>query len=159
MSISIDQITDTIFLGSTPYNLDDINLLVEHFGIDSVISLQSDIDLLQRNISIEQFERHYKDRGVEFSRFSIEDFNVDELAKKLYEPTQELSRQVALDKKVFVHCNAGICRASSTVLAYLCAYRDYGIDDGIAFIRQQRPIINPAKKAVVKTLERLKETN
>jgi len=156
MSISIDQITDSIFLGSTPYNLDDINHLVDNFGIDSVISLQSDIDLLERNISIEEFEKHYKGRGVEFSRFSIEDFNVDALAKKLYEPTQELEKQISKRKTVFVHCNAGICRASSTVLAYLCAYENYEINAGVSFIRESRKIVNPAISAVRKTLERMR---
>jgi len=155
MSISIDQITDNILLGSTPYNLDDINHMIDSYAIDSVISLQSDIDLTQRNICIEQFEKHYKDRGVAFSRFSIEDFNVDALAKKLYEPTQELAKQISLGKKVYVHCNAGICRASSAVLAYLCAYKNYEIHTGVSFIRENRKIANPAIGAVRKTLERM----
>ena len=157
--ISVSQITTQIYLGSTPYNRDDIDYLVSNFSINSVLSLQSDFDLKRRKIPIQELEAYYRQLGISFSRYGIRDFSVEDMAKKLYAPTQELNRQIELGKTVFVHCNSGICRAPSTVLAFLCRYSGHSLKEGLALIRQKRPIVNPYVDAVMKTLEQLAKTD
>jgi predicted protein tyrosine phosphatase len=153
--ISIDQITTQIYLGSTPYSVSDAKVMVEDFAINSVLSLQSDEDISDRKIPLPELRNCYKDQSVEFKRFAIKDFDVEGLAKKLYEPTLYLAQEIKQGKSVFVHCNSGICRAPSTVLAYLVAYEEYSIEEGLSLMRLKRPIVNPYIPAIEKVLERI----
>ena len=54
-----------------------------------------------------------------------------------------------------MHCNAGICRAPATVLGYLCHFRGLSLEDGLAYIRENRPQANPYTGAVSKALRQL----
>ena len=49
-------------------------------------------------------------------------------------------------KIVYVHCTAGMYRASSTVILYLVLYENFEIDNAIEFCSKYRPIICPMLK-------------
>jgi len=62
---------------------------------------------------------------------------------------------LAIGHRVYVHCNAGVCRAPATVLGYLCHYRGMTVDHGLEYLRAKRPQVHPYIGAVEKALEKL----
>ncbi|KAL7074810.1 hypothetical protein ACQ4LE_005604 [Meloidogyne hapla] len=45
--------------------------------------------------------------------------------------------------KVLIHCNAGISRSTSIVIAYLMHYKKLTVDKALEHVRSQRPIARP----------------
>jgi atypical dual specificity phosphatase len=66
-----------------------------------------------------------------------------------------LNALLAVGHRVYVHCNAGVCRAPATVLGYLCHFREMSMQDGLEYIRSQRPQVHPYISAVEIALEKL----
>ena len=151
--MSLNKISDQVTVGSAPKDIGDVRELYEKHKINSVLSLQTDIDLQARGINKELLEKHYQQRHMVFKRFPIDDVNPEDTAKKILAPIRYLVEQVKKNNVVYVHCNAGICRATSTVLGYLYLHHGMPLEDGLAFIRSKRPIANPYLSAVREALE------
>ena len=117
--MSLNQISSQVIVGSSPKDVGDVRELHEAHKVSSVLSLQTDADLTVRNIDIKLLEAHYLKRQMSFQRFPIDDVNPNDMVEKILLPIQYLVNQVEQEKTVYVHCNAGICRATSTVLGYL----------------------------------------
>lgn len=146
--INFDRIEDNIFIGSAPRNLIDVGRLANQLKITAVLSLQSDEDFKSHKINIREIAAAYENAGIAFHRHQITDFDAQDMARRLVEPVQTMGHLMDQNQRVYVHCNAGICRASATVLGYLHIYRGMDLDEGLAFIRSKRPIANPYMDAV-----------
>lgn len=48
-----------------------------------------------------------------------------------------------LNGKIIVHCNAGVSRSSSVVIAYLMKKFSYSFDFALEFVKHKRPCIQP----------------
>lgn len=151
--MSISQITTQVLVGSSPKDSGDVRELYEKHAVTSVLNLQTDADLRLRGINIELLKEHYHFRGMAFSRFAIDDVDPQDMVNKIIHPITYLGDQVELGRKVYVHCNAGICRANSAVLGYLYLYEGMDLAEGLQFIREKRPIANPYVSAVREALE------
>jgi len=151
--ISINQITKNIFVGSSPKDEKDIVALYQKYQINSVISLQTNKDMQTRNLILEHIEKIYQGLGIEFKRFPIIDVDSADMVAKLIYPIRHLIDEVKRDNRIYVHCNAGICRASSTVLGYLYYYEGMSLKEGSKYIRERRPIANPDIEAVRQVIQ------
>jgi atypical dual specificity phosphatase len=154
--INFNPIDQFIFIGSTPQNEMDVARLAQ-MKVSAVLSLQSDVDLKQHRIDWKKLQAEYNARNITVARFPIMDFDEDDLGNKIAAPIQQLKQYLDVGHRVYVHCNAGICRASSTVLGYYMAYKGMSFDQGLAFIRTHRPQVNPYKNAVLKGVKALSE--
>jgi len=154
--INFNQIEDSIFIGSAPQNDVDVARLAQ-MKITAVVSLQSDEDLTAHRIDWQKLQNDYQQNSIDIQRFPINDFDEVDLGNRLPEPIQALGALIGVGHKVYVHCNAGICRAPGTVLGYLCHYRQMSVEQGLSYIRQNRPQANPYKKAVLRALTNLQE--
>lgn len=152
--INFDRIEDEIFVGSAPASSVDVARL-KPLRITTVISLQSDEDFKTHRINFAKLQSAYNYNNIALLRYPILDFDEQDLGKRLAEPVKALNRLVSAGHRVYVHCNAGVCRAPATVLGYLCHYRGMSIDEGLAYIRQFRPQANPYISAVKRALEDL----
>ena len=151
--LSISQISAQILLGSSPKDIRDVRELFEKHAVDSVLSLQTDADLRIRKINIELLKQHYQQRKMNFFRFPIDDVDPEDMVEKILQPIEYLGQQIQLGKTVYVHCNAGICRAPSTVLGYLTLFEGMDLTEGLHYIRQRRAFANPYVAAVREALE------
>lgn len=156
--INFNQIENDIYIGSAPQNDLDVSSLAK-MKITAVVSLQSDNDLTTHQIDWKKIQSNYQYNSIEIHRFPIIDFDEVDLGNRLAEPIQALNSLMGSGHKVYVHCNAGICRAPATVLGYLCHYRQMTVDQGLSYIRQHRPQANPYKKAVVRALANLQSVS
>lgn len=151
--MSLSQISVQVMVGSTPKDVGDVRELCDKHGVTSVLSLQTNADLRSRGINIDLLETQYQKREMNFQRFPIDDVSPEDMAQKILLPIQYLVDQVNKDKLVYVHCNAGICRATSTVLGYLYLEQGMTMQQGLEYIRSKRPIANPYVSAVTQALE------
>jgi len=154
--INFSRIENDIFIGSAPHGSVDVSRL-KQMKISAVVSLQSDADLKAYKIDWKQLQSAYQYNDIAIQRFPIIDFDEHDLGKNLATPVKALNRLLSLKHRVYVHCNAGICRAPATVLGYLCHYRGLNMEQGLDYIRLNRPQVNPYKNAVNIALEQLKQ--
>lgn len=145
--INFNRIETDIFIGSAPQTNVDVTQLTQ-MKINAVLSLQSDGDLENHRIDWKKLQSIYQYNGFSVQRFQIVDFDAIDLGNKLTSPVKALNSLLSTGHRVYVHCNAGICRAPATVLGYLCHYRDLSIEDGLAYIRENRPQVHPYISAV-----------
>ena len=152
--INFDSIEENIFLGSAPQsNVDAARL--KQMKVTAVLSLQSDADFKAHRIDWKKLQSAYQYNEIVVQRFPIIDFDEDDLGNRLADPVRALNALLAVGHRVYVHCNAGVCRAPATVLAYLCHYRGMGIDEGLEYLRRSRPKVHPYISAVEKALKEL----
>ena len=71
----------------------------------------------------------------------------------LKEAVDFVTEQRKSGKTVYVHCAGGISRAGMVSTAYLMADRGWTRDQALAFIRQQRPQVNPNPAFMDRLLE------
>ncbi|MFT6406997.1 MAG: protein-tyrosine phosphatase [Arenicella sp.] len=152
--INFDRIEANIFLGSAPQSSIDVARL-KQMKITAVLSLQSDADFKSHRIDWKKLQNAYQQNNISVQRFAIVDFDEVDLGNKLAEPVQALNALLAGGHRAYVHCNAGVCRAPATVLAYLCHYRGMSIQGGLEFLRRSRPQVHPYISAVEKSLVKL----
>ena len=152
--ISYSQIETDIFIGSAPQSSVDVARLLE-LNVSAVLSLQSDEDFRSHGIDWKKIQSIYRYNDIEVQRFQINDFDETDMGNKLVPPVQMLNDLLTQGKCVYVHCNAGVCRAPGTVLAYLSHYRGMSVEQGLVYIRRKRPQANPYIGAVTKALNQL----
>ena len=152
--INFSRIEPNIFIGSAPQTKMDADRLAQ-MKITAVISLQSDADLKGHGIDWPKLQNDYEDLGIFAERFPIVDFDEADLGRRLPEPVMTLNQLLSVGHRLYVHCNAGICRAPATVLTYFCHYRGLSIQDGLSMLRKERPQVHPYIGAVELALESL----
>jgi len=155
--INFGRIEENIFIGNAPQSIIDISRL-KQMKMTAVVSLQSDQDLKSLNIDWKKMQDAYLHCNISVQRFPIVDFDKVDLGNKLLGPVQALDCLLQSDHQVYVHCNAGVCRAPATVLGYLCHYRSMPIDQGLAYIRRNRPQANPYISSIEYALAQLAES-
>ena len=153
--INFSRIEPNIFVGSAPQTKMDADRLAQ-MKITAVISLQSDADLKGHGIDWPKLQNDYEDLGIFAERFPIVDFDEADLGRRLPEPVMTLNQLLSVGHRLYVHCNAGICRAPATVLTYICHYRGLSIQDGLTMLRKERPQVHPYLGAVELALKSLK---
>jgi protein-tyrosine phosphatase len=154
--INFSQIEADIFIGSAPLNSVDVARL-KQMKITSVLSLQSDEDLKSHKIDWKKLQAAYQYNGILVQRFPITDFDEKDLGDKLPRAIYGMHTLLTENHRIYVHCNAGVCRAPATVLGYLCHYRGMDIDTGLAYIRRARPQVNPYHASIKLALRELEE--
>ncbi|MGH1539186.1 MAG: dual specificity protein phosphatase family protein [Arenicella sp.] len=151
--INFNRIEDNIFIGSAPSHVVDVQRLDKQLKITAILSLQTDKDFRHYKIGIDGLLDAYKMSGIEFHRYPITDFDADDMARKLVAPVKALKQLLMQEHRVYVHCNAGICRAPATVLGYLHAYEGMPLDEGLTYLRTKRPIANPFMDSVRQAMQ------
>ena len=153
--INFSRIEQDIFVGSAPQSEVDASRLAQ-MKISAVLSLQSDDDLKVHRIDWNKLQAAYVDLGIQAQRFPIIDFDEADLGRKLPEPVKALDQMLTEGRRVYVHCNAGICRAPATVLTYFCHFREVSLEQGLAALRKERPQVHPYLGAVEIALNSLR---
>lgn len=132
-----NQITPAILLGSAPSTEKEVALLAEQ-GVGAVLNLQTDADLSYHEISWADLAASYEAHGIRALRHPVTDFDPDALREHLPGCVADLTDLLAQADVAFVHCNVGMNRSPTTVIAYL--HRQAGMELGAAthFVRTRR---------------------
>ncbi len=152
--INFGRVDKNIFVGNAPQTSVDVARL-QQMKITSVVSLQSDDDIISHQIDWPKLKRAYDYNNIVVHRFPIIDFDEHDLGQRLPDPVTMLDKLLSVEHRVYVHCNAGVCRAPATVLTYLCHYQGLSLEQGLDKIRSERPQANPYIGAVERALNEL----
>ena len=117
--MDVSQILPSLFVGTFPKSPQDIDRLRHDFGITAVLNAQTDDDMAYWGINWSRMESYYRQAGVEVRRVPVWDFDKDDLRRQLPECVNVLDELLRKGRTVYVHCNMGVNRSPSIVIAYL----------------------------------------
>ena len=123
-----------IFIGPCITNLEDIGKL-ENAGINAVLSIQTDKDLLQNHINLDFISKSLQEVDIVMERYPIIDFSAADLRNKIRGAAAVLDNLISQSKTVYVHCTAGIGRAPAVVVGYLVEFDGYSVDSALNHVR------------------------
>jgi len=119
ITLSWDKVAPQIIVGSYPDSPESISFLKDELGVTAVLNLQSDKDLYRRGIRWELLWRAYVGQSMEVVRVPIIDLKPTDLEKNMSEAVDALTALASRHEKIYVHCNVGINRSPTAVIAYL----------------------------------------
>jgi hypothetical protein len=132
-----------LIIGSCPRSPADVDRLIDEAGVEAIICLQCTLCHGAMKIDWEPIKQRALERGVLIVRVSVRDFDRLDQAKMLPEMVRKLALFQALGKRTYVHCTAGINRASLTVLGYLTFVNGMDYDAALEIVKKNRPQANP----------------
>jgi protein-tyrosine phosphatase len=147
----VSRILPNLLVGEYPRVADAGWLQAEH-GVSAVLSLQHESDLWDKGVSLDELEREYRDRAIEFRHVPVEDASESDLDAALPRAVAVLRDLIARGHTVFLHCNAGYNRAPTVAIAYLCAVRGMSLDDAVVAVKRCRacvPYVTTLRKRYV----------
>lgn len=131
-----------IYIGPYPQTFNDFEELAKA-KITAILNLQTDKDLLHRQINNKAQTKECASLGINLVRYPIEDFDQEDLELKLKGAGDKLKELLDEGKSVYVHCTAGMSRAAATVIIYLVLHEDYSVEAARKFVKEHRSIICP----------------
>ncbi len=116
----------------------DVNIL-QKMEITSILSLQSDQDLANCDISPRKLHNAYAQAAIELHRIPTADFNKQALAVNLPQGVDELEKILTPRwAKVYVHCTAGFNRGPTLAAAYLIKIRGLSAREAYEYVTSRR---------------------
>ncbi|AYV80996.1 MAG: dual specificity protein phosphatase 10 [Harvfovirus sp.] len=125
------KIIDNLYLGDANSGK-DIELL-RKFNIIAIVNISGGKLLFQQEIK--------------YLRINITDSNKANIADYLDEVTQFILDNVKLGG-VLVHCQAGISRSPSFIVAFLAKHNNMSVTDALAYVKKCRPSVRPKDKFI-----------
>jgi len=138
LTLSCDEVTEGVVVGTYPQTPEDIRHMKEKLGVTAVLSLQDDDDLEALGVRWDLFARGYQANGIVAVREPVKDFSPRALGARLAACVAALERLVAAGHRVYVHCTAGINRSPTVVIAWLHAHRGLSVADAAAQVTGRR---------------------
>lgn len=126
---------------------DDIERIHTQTKASGIFSLQHDDCLAYWNVDYAAMHRAGNALGLSMERCPIRDFNIPDMRRQLPAAISVLANMLARERRVYVHCIAGLGRAPLVVLGYLTLVEGYAPDDAIRCILEGRPGAVPAWEA------------
>lgn len=130
---SMHEVTPGIFVGGYLAASDPVR--IQHFGINRIIKMFAD--------SAEYYGGAYEHPGVQKVVFDTHDTPEFDIRASLLAAHKILAQWRKENRKVLVHCHAGISRSVSVVLLYLMVYEGLSLDNALAKVRRVRPWAGP----------------
>ena len=116
--MDVSKILANLFVGTFPRSPGDIDRLRRE-GITAVLNVQTDDDMAYWGVNWNRMESYYRETGVEVRRVPVRDFDKDDLRCQLPRCVEVLDELLSQGHIVYVHCNMGVNRSPSIVIAYL----------------------------------------
>lgn len=77
-------------------------------------------------------------------RISLDDLESENLLAILPEAVAWVNAAMGDDNaRIMVHCEHGVSRSASVVIAWLMKDREWGLEDSLAFVKEKRSAVNP----------------
>lgn len=124
--LQVAAVLQGLFMGSQDVT-QDLNLLRTN-KITDILSIGIKVDKL------EGFCYHY------FNALDLPEFNLLEVFDACFEL---IDRIINSGGSVYVHCNAGVSRSASVVIAYLMKTENLSYNQAYQYLKTVRPSVNP----------------
>jgi atypical dual specificity phosphatase len=147
--MNLSQVLPRLFVGSCPSHAEDISHLKADYGITAILNLQTDHDLDYCGLDWPQFDARCQEFGIEMRRIAITNDDGRDLLEKLPDCVQTMDELLSNGHTVYVHCNFGVSRSPSVVLAYLVWRLGWNLDDATEHVIRCRSC-SPNIRAIVR---------
>jgi atypical dual specificity phosphatase len=137
-AMDYSQILPNLHVGSCPRSPEDIDRLKREAGVTAVVNLQTSGDFTYWDIDWPELEAYYRESGVVVRWLPIQDFNRDALREGLPKCVEVVDGLVKEDHTVYVHCNIGVNRSPSVVIAYLHWVEGRALDEAVDHVMRFR---------------------
>lgn len=117
--------------------------MVDEAGIDAVLNLQSDLCFDALKIPYDSIRKRALERGIRLERVAIRDFDHADQSLMLPVAVRLLNSLIGRGMKVYVHCTAGINRATLTTVGHLTFVQQMDLEDAVALVKSCRPVAHP----------------
>lgn len=148
----IDSILPQLLVGACPRSRADIDQLKADFGVTAILNLQTEEDLRYWGIDWPDLEAYYRDTGLAVRRTPVRDFDPAALRNNLPYCVRELRALVQAGHTVYVHCNAGVNRSPTTIIAYLHWVEQRELGESVWLVTS-RHTCDPYVSAVIQATE------
>eukprot|EP00873_Tetraselmis_striata_P006296 jgi/Tetstr1/426560/TSEL_001636.t1 len=142
-TLNWDPILPGLAIGSCPREPADVVRLAEEAGVEAIVCLQSEVCHEAMEIEWGPVETKARELGIMVTRVAVKDFDRLDQATMVPEMGKMIALCRALGKNTYIHCTAGINRASLATVTYLTWYCGMEVDEALALVREQRPQANP----------------
>ena len=144
-TLNWDEIDDHIVVGSCPRTPADVAALAGPAGPrpTAILCLQSDLCWDALSIDGSAVVAASRGAGILHARVAVRDFDHADQALMLPEAVRLLATLVAAGHRVYVHCTAGINRATLTVVGYYTFVRGAPLGAALKRVRGARPQAHP----------------
>lgn len=85
----------------------------------------------------------YKKLGIKHVQFFIEDLDNKNIYQYFNESTNIIDKVINNDLNILIHCQAGISRSTTILMAYLISKKNMTPIDAFNYILKKRPVISP----------------
>jgi protein-tyrosine phosphatase len=153
--LDYDSVLPYLIVGACPTDVDDLDAL-KHAGVTAILNLQSDEDFAERALDWPAWQAHSIAAGINLRREPIQDFDDEDLQRKLPDCVRTLAELVNEGHVVYVHCSAGVNRSPSVIIAYLCCVKGWCVQEAEQHVRQCRDCspVMPVVRIVVRDMLR-----
>jgi protein-tyrosine phosphatase len=135
--MDVSAILPKLLVGSSPTSTEDIDRLRRE-GITAVLNVQTDEDMACWGLNWDRLERYYREVGVEVRRVPVRDFDPDDLRRNLPWCVQVLDELLHQGRTVYVHCNMGVNRSPTIVIAYRHWVQGWSLEEATAHVTRCR---------------------
>lgn len=133
---TITKVTSNIFIGNK-YAIFGKEDVFKDNNIDVVISALTEEEYEDEMIGPQDFE------NLEWHRFDIDDCQFFDIYSYLFEVHFIIQEAVLANKRVFIHCAAGVSRSASLLLGYFMLEKGMLCDDALDYLKKFRPEVDP----------------
>jgi protein-tyrosine phosphatase len=130
-------IRDRLWVGSY-VRPEDISRLSQ-MGITAIVSMQSDQDLSNYQISLKKLLKACEAAEIKFRRIPTQDFDEKFLSANLPQAVAEVEKALAPRwARAYIHCTAGINRGPTLAAAYLIKNQGLSAEEAYACVATRR---------------------
>lgn len=140
--MDIAQILPSLFIGSHPRSVEEIELLRCQHGVTAVLNLQTDAEMAAASLVWQPLEAHYKRSCVHLVRLPMVETQ-DEMRAKLSHGVRTLDDLLGGEHTVFVHCREGIGRSPTVAIGYLGWGAGWGLNRAVAHVTKVHQKCSP----------------
>ncbi len=137
--MDVSRILPNLFVGSFPQGPEDVDRLRRDFGITGVLNVQTNDDMANWGLDWRRLEPYYRRLGIEVRRVPVRDFDADDLRRQLPKCADAIDELLRADRIVYVHCNMGVNRSPSIVIAYLHWIEGWDLQRAADHVMRCRP--------------------
>jgi protein-tyrosine phosphatase len=106
--------------------------MLSQYGITHVINCAADYSA-----------NYFNDDSITYKKYHLKDHVREQIECIFYDAIQFIEEARNQNGKVYVHCVQGVSRSATVCLAYLIYKQKLSFNEGLAYLKEKRPIANP----------------
>jgi atypical dual specificity phosphatase len=131
------RILPQLFVGPCPADARDVECLKRDYAVTAILSLQPDDDCGASEK--DRIEDRCRELGITSRRIPVEAFDGDDGLETLCRCVASLDELLRGGHTVYIHCNRGMVRSPSAVLAYLVWRQGWSLTDALDHLQRCHP--------------------